>query len=400
MATDDADERGSNQTQLNMFWRFLSAFIRGHNSFSCPHARRTSAILATDVQGSHRRRRIGRVGGGGGAGRRGVRGGSVRRRGRFWAAAPRLLPSRGTKPSITASTFCCAAASTCWISTRAWACATGSGFTASFISSSRAGAFPCCAAAGCRRRCISPARSCGEMPGAAPTRSASRARWPPCAASARAGKDLDRISMLDWLLAEAPDAARHRPLLAPGAGERRQRGPGPHGRRPRLSGLLAGLSGARRIPMRWACPPFRWASFTRAMPGEASATCASISAAPVERIDAEGFVVGGERRTAEHYICALPFERLDAVGLPAPRIRAFAHHRRSPVVRPRNHHPAARHATRPDHAMDVQQGPRALPATGGQRLARPNQPVARRDYRSGGRRLAPVLPARSAMPTC
>jgi zeta-carotene desaturase len=38
----------------------------------------------------------------------------------------------------------------------------------------------------------------------------------------------------------------------------------------------------------------------------------------VERIDAQGFVAGGERRTADAYICALPFERLEAVGLPAP----------------------------------------------------------------------------------
>jgi squalene-associated FAD-dependent desaturase len=38
----------------------------------------------------------------------------------------------------------------------------------------------------------------------------------------------------------------------------------------------------------------------------------------VERIDASGFVVNGELRSADFYICALPFERLAAVGLPAP----------------------------------------------------------------------------------
>ena len=32
----------------------------------------------------------------------------------------------------------------------------------------------------------------------------------------------------------------------------------------------------------------------------------------------ETFVVGGERRSADHYICALPFERLDSAGLEAP----------------------------------------------------------------------------------
>jgi zeta-carotene desaturase len=40
---------------------------------------------------------------------------------------------------------------------------------------------------------------------------------------------------------------------------------------------------------------------------------------PVQRIDAEGFVIEGERRAADHYICALPFERLEAVGLTAPK---------------------------------------------------------------------------------
>ena len=75
--------------------------------------------------------------------------------------------------------------------------------------------------------------------------------------------------------------------------------------------------------------------------------------------------------------CALPFERLEAVGLPAPRVRAFAHHRRAPVVRPRSHHAAARHPARPHHAVDVQQGRRPLSATGGERLARPDQPFAR-----------------------
>ena len=46
----------------------------------------------------------------------------------------------------------------------------------------------------------------------------------------------------------------------------------------------------------------------------------------VERIGGDGLVAGGERRTAEHYVCALPFERLEAVGLPAP---AFTH---SPIT--------------------------------------------------------------------
>ncbi len=35
-------------------------------------------------------------------------------------------------------------------------------------------------------------------------------------------KDLDRISMLDWLLQKRQTPARHRSFLAPGAGERRE----------------------------------------------------------------------------------------------------------------------------------------------------------------------------------
>jgi zeta-carotene desaturase len=41
---------------------------------------------------------------------------------------------------------------------------------------------------------------------------------------------------------------------------------------------------------------------------------------PVEAIDASGFLVAGERRAADHYVCALPFEKLPAVGLPAPKL--------------------------------------------------------------------------------
>jgi zeta-carotene desaturase len=47
---------------------------------------------------------------------------------------------------------------------------------------------------------------------------------------------------------------------------------------------------------------------------------------PVERIDGDGFLVAGERRAADHYICALPFERMEGVGLAAP---AFEH---SPIT--------------------------------------------------------------------
>ncbi len=42
--------------------------------------------------------------------------------------------------------------------------------------------------------------------------------------------------------------------------------------------------------------------------------------APVEHIDGSGFVIGGERLTADRYICTLPFERMESVGLSAPKL--------------------------------------------------------------------------------
>ena len=49
--------------------------------------------------------------------------------------------------------------------------------------------------------------------------------------------------------------------------------------------------------------------------------CAFTRAPPSSASDASGFTVAGERRTADHYICALPFEKLPAVGLPAPDLQ-------------------------------------------------------------------------------
>jgi zeta-carotene desaturase len=40
----------------------------------------------------------------------------------------------------------------------------------------------------------------------------------------------------------------------------------------------------------------------------------------VQRISGDGFVVDGECRTADYYLCALPFERLESVALPAPAL--------------------------------------------------------------------------------
>ena len=42
---------------------------------------------------------------------------------------------------------------------------------------------------------------------------------------------------------------------------------------------------------------------------------------PVERIDANGFLIDGQVVTADRYICAMPFEKLESVGLPAPNLQ-------------------------------------------------------------------------------
>src|SRR5229473_7334834 len=52
-------------------------------------------------------------------------------------------------------------------------------------------------------------------------------------------------------------------------------------------------------------------------------------------------------------------------GAGSERLRALAHHGHSPLVRPARDRSAARDAARPHHPVDVQQGGRALRATGG-----------------------------------
>ena len=74
------------------------------------------------------------------------------------------------------------------------------------------------------------------------------------------------------------------------------------------------------IPTRWESPPFPSAQLYAADAWQRLANVRFHLRSPVERIDGSGFMVAGERRAADHYICALPFERLEAVGLPAPAL--------------------------------------------------------------------------------
>ena len=127
-------------------------------------------------------------------------------------------------------------------------------------------------------------------------------------------QDLDRISMLDWLLQkrQTPRAIDRfwRQVLVSAINEDLDRMAARHGFQVFWLGFLAR---ADSYEMGVPAVPLARAVFDR-RPGAAWATCASICARPVERIDEAGFTVAGERRTADLYICALPFERLAARG--------------------------------------------------------------------------------------
>jgi squalene-associated FAD-dependent desaturase len=132
-------------------------------------------------------------------------------------------------------------------------------------------------------------------------------------------KDLDRISMLDWLLQkrQTPRAIDRfwRQVLVSAVSEDLERMAAIHGFQVFWTAFLAKADayemGLPTIPLAQLYSSGAW----KRMP--------SVSFHPrhtVERIDASGFVVNGELRSADLYICALPFERLAAVGLPAPKL--------------------------------------------------------------------------------
>jgi squalene-associated FAD-dependent desaturase len=131
-------------------------------------------------------------------------------------------------------------------------------------------------------------------------------------------KDLDRISMLDWLLQkrQTPHAIDRfwRQVLVSAVNEDLERMAAIHGFQVFWLGFLARADsyemGVPNVPLGQLYSADSWKRignvrihFRRA----------------VEAIQEDGFVVAGELRTADHYICALPFERLEALGLPAPK---------------------------------------------------------------------------------
>ena len=138
-------------------------------------------------------------------------------------------------------------------------------------------------------------------------------------------QDLDSITMLDWLLQkrQTPRAIERfwRQVLVSAVNEDVDRMAARHGFQVFWLGFLARADayemGVPAIPLGELYRAELWRGI-----GEISLRLRC----PVEQLDPEGITAGGQRHTADYYICALPFERLAGLGLAAP---AFEH---SPIT--------------------------------------------------------------------
>ena len=132
-------------------------------------------------------------------------------------------------------------------------------------------------------------------------------------------QDLDRISMLDWLLQkrQTPHAIDRfwRQILVSAVNEDLDRMAAIHGFQVFWLGFLARADayemGVSSIPLGDLYSADSWQRLPNVRMHLRSA---------VDGIDGSGFTVAGERIAADGYICALPFERLESVGLPAPKL--------------------------------------------------------------------------------
>jgi squalene-associated FAD-dependent desaturase len=132
-------------------------------------------------------------------------------------------------------------------------------------------------------------------------------------------KDLDRISMLDWLLQkrQTPHAIDRfwRQVLVSAVNEDLEKLAAVHGFQVFWLGFLARADsyemGVPSVPLADLYSSIVWNKLGGVQMNFRT---------PVECIDREGFTVAGERRTADYYICALPFERMEGVGLAAPKL--------------------------------------------------------------------------------
>jgi zeta-carotene desaturase len=131
-------------------------------------------------------------------------------------------------------------------------------------------------------------------------------------------KDLDRISMLDWLLQkrQTPHAIDRfwRQVLVSAVNEDLDRMAARHGFQVFWLGFLSRADayemGVPNVPLGQLYGAESWKRLGNVR---------IHFRAPVERIDETGFVVAGERHKSDYLICALPFDRLESVGLPAPK---------------------------------------------------------------------------------
>jgi squalene-associated FAD-dependent desaturase len=130
-------------------------------------------------------------------------------------------------------------------------------------------------------------------------------------------RDLDRISMLDWLLQkrQTPHAIDRfwRQVLVSAVNEDLDRMAALHGFQVFWLGFLA-----RADSYEMGVPSVPLGKLYDAEAWKRIGTVKIHFRSPVERIDESGFRVAGKTIAADHYICSLPFERLESVGLDAP----------------------------------------------------------------------------------
>ena len=129
--------------------------------------------------------------------------------------------------------------------------------------------------------------------------------------------DLDRISMLDWLLQkrQTPRAIDRfwRQVLVSAVNEDLEHMAARHGFQVFWLGFLSRADsyemGVPSVPLSdlYAADAWRRIGAVRIQ-----------TRCPVERVTPDGFTIGGQLRSADYYVCALPFERLDTLGLPVP----------------------------------------------------------------------------------
>jgi squalene-associated FAD-dependent desaturase len=132
-------------------------------------------------------------------------------------------------------------------------------------------------------------------------------------------KDLDRISMLDWLLQkrQTPRAIDRfwRQVLVSAISEDLDRMAAVHGFQVFWLGFLARADGYEMgvpsVPLGDLYSVEAWKRWPNVR---------IHVRAPVEAVDGGGFTVGGERTAGDFCVVALPFERVEALGFAAPQL--------------------------------------------------------------------------------